>query len=115
MGAVTVNRWLPPIRPSSSSSPSSSWYPDNFVVDPDVVDDHIAGTDVGPLVKDDADRCTFPVTLLSQPGKALNGVSNLISHQPVCVSWVFFPCTQPRKQVTPSPDTPLNRGEPAPQ
>src|SRR5213594_3345699 len=61
MGAVTVKRWLPPIRPSSSSSPSSSWYPDNFVVDPDVVDDHIAGTDVGPLVKNDADRCNIPV------------------------------------------------------
>src|SRR5205809_6098546 len=60
MGAATVKRWLPPIRPSSSSSPSSSWYPDNFVVDPDVVDDHIAGTDVGPLVKDDADGCHIP-------------------------------------------------------
>src|SRR5438445_8427033 len=60
MGAVTVKRWLPPIRPSSSSSPSSSWYPDNFVVDPDVVDDHIAGTDVSPLVKYDADRCNIP-------------------------------------------------------
>src|SRR5436309_4489930 len=60
MGAATVKRWLPPIRPSSSSSPSSSWYPDNFVVDPDVVDDHIAGTDVGPLVKYDADRCNIP-------------------------------------------------------
>src|SRR5437867_140815 len=60
MGAVTVKRWLPQIRPSSSSSPSSSWYPDNFVVDPDVVDDHIAGTDVGPLVKNDADRCNIP-------------------------------------------------------
>src|SRR2546425_10617939 len=61
MGAATVKRWLPPIRPSSSSSHSSSWYPDNFVVDPDVVDDHIAGTDVGPLVKNDADRCNIPV------------------------------------------------------
>src|SRR2546426_9660232 len=59
MGAATVKRWLPPIRPSSSSSPSS-WFPDNFAVDPDVVDDHIAGTDVGPLVKDDADRCNIP-------------------------------------------------------
>src|SRR5213593_3934447 len=58
---------------------------------------------------------TFPVTPLSQPGKALNGVSNLISHQPVCVSWVFVPCTQPRKQVPPATDTTLNRGAPAPQ